>query len=596
MTKKLISYDDTRGPLGLPAPVERGLNTKFGPDTPSLTAHEQAVSYGMIVMIHDANDHYYATGIPAGGSSGPDLFKSTDFSRTWQKVGTLPTSVRCMQKTATGALIAVETTPSTALGATRVWRSTDDGATWIQVHTMQVGPLQTSGMCETPTGHLAIAEYSNVGQTKHNLWVSADDGLTWTSRLQSSGTDPQGDPGHLHSVTWDPIGEKAIVVMDRPYSNLTDTATGGPEIWISDTTMQEWTSLGQVGHGGMSFDCVQPMYFENYIGWASDSWRNGYVGRIKRDDFYAGNWGEYETIARINRTAAYYAFPLRPDVWMVSTASESVHAAGTPEGAGSLQPSVYLVSNDGGVVSNGIASLTTAVIPGEGQIGQPPLFPTTAAGRFDHKGFTMVNMSFGRPTPRSGIPVSQGWEPPHQRLGAWQSNLPVIPQGNWLQTKAADGGSIDAVGSPMDRVTLTNSLVPHASRPEVRLDPDGSIRFRQGSKQAFAIENGAAVFPSLGLGASPGPTITAGGGNPEGVVTARQGSLYLRWNAIRGHGLWVKTFGSGNTGWEPAGAAAAATSGRPADPVTGVPFFDTTLGKPIWWNGTAWVDATGTPV
>ena len=25
-------------------------------------------------------------------------------------------------------------------------------------------------------------------------------------------------------------------------------------------------------------------------------------------------------------------------------------------------------------------------------------------------------------------------------------------------------------------------------------------------------------------------------------------------------------------------------------------FFDTTLNKPIWWNGTAWVDATGTPV
>ena len=25
-------------------------------------------------------------------------------------------------------------------------------------------------------------------------------------------------------------------------------------------------------------------------------------------------------------------------------------------------------------------------------------------------------------------------------------------------------------------------------------------------------------------------------------------------------------------------------------------YFDTTLGKPIWWNGTAWVDATGATV
>lgn len=28
----------------------------------------------------------------------------------------------------------------------------------------------------------------------------------------------------------------------------------------------------------------------------------------------------------------------------------------------------------------------------------------------------------------------------------------------------------------------------------------------------------------------------------------------------------------------------------------GTMFFDTTLGKPIWWNGTNWVDATGSQV
>ena len=35
---------------------------------------------------------------------------------------------------------------------------------------------------------------------------------------------------------------------------------------------------------------------------------------------------------------------------------------------------------------------------------------------------------------------------------------------------------------------------------------------------------------------------------------------------------------------------------RPDTPSVGMPFFDTVLGKPIWWNGTAWVDATGTEV
>jgi hypothetical protein len=40
-----------------------------------------------------------------------------------------------------------------------------------------------------------------------------------------------------------------------------------------------------------------------------------------------------------------------------------------------------------------------------------------------------------------------------------------------------------------------------------------------------------------------------------------------------------------------------ATTARP-DPATvwvGLQFFDTTLGKPVWSNGTAWVDATGAP-
>ena len=42
---------------------------------------------------------------------------------------------------------------------------------------------------------------------------------------------------------------------------------------------------------------------------------------------------------------------------------------------------------------------------------------------------------------------------------------------------------------------------------------------------------------------------------------------------------------------------AYATADRPAAasvPV-GTPIFDTTLGRPLWSNGTAWVSATGVP-
>ncbi len=46
---------------------------------------------------------------------------------------------------------------------------------------------------------------------------------------------------------------------------------------------------------------------------------------------------------------------------------------------------------------------------------------------------------------------------------------------------------------------------------------------------------------------------------------------------------------------------ALTSSGTTADRPTvflfvGRTYFDTTLGKPIWYNGTGWIDAAGTPV
>lgn len=37
-----------------------------------------------------------------------------------------------------------------------------------------------------------------------------------------------------------------------------------------------------------------------------------------------------------------------------------------------------------------------------------------------------------------------------------------------------------------------------------------------------------------------------------------------------------------------------ATGDRPTyDTASSIPYFDTTLGKPVWFNGKKWVDATG---
>ena len=52
------------------------------------------------------------------------------------------------------------------------------------------------------------------------------------------------------------------------------------------------------------------------------------------------------------------------------------------------------------------------------------------------------------------------------------------------------------------------------------------------------------------------------------------------------------------TAWERInGVKAGATGSRPTQNlVAGYSYFDTTLNKPIWHNGTGWVDATGATV
>ena len=44
------------------------------------------------------------------------------------------------------------------------------------------------------------------------------------------------------------------------------------------------------------------------------------------------------------------------------------------------------------------------------------------------------------------------------------------------------------------------------------------------------------------------------------------------------------------------GQLTGALDSRPTGIEAGFQYFDTTLNKPIWWNGSAWVDATGATV
>lgn len=92
-----------------------------------------------------------------------------------------------------------------------------------------------------------------------------------------------------------------------------------------------------------------------------------------------------------------------------------------------------------------------------------------------------------------------------------------------------------------------------------------------------------------------------GNGSPEGVITATRGTLWGRRDGGPGTTLYVKETSSGNAGWVAMRSVTAPLSGtsanRPAGATVGQEYYDTSLGKPVWFKSVGvWVDATGATV
>ena len=97
--------------------------------------------------------------------------------------------------------------------------------------------------------------------------------------------------------------------------------------------------------------------------------------------------------------------------------------------------------------------------------------------------------------------------------------------------------------------------------------------------------------------------ITNFSGSPEGQITATPGSIGFRTAGVVGGTFYLKETGSGNTGWVRIGSANRGTTAQRPSGLTvnekGTLYLDNTLaanGKPIWWNGTIWVDSLGAAV
>jgi hypothetical protein len=79
---------------------------------------------------------------------------------------------------------------------------------------------------------------------------------------------------------------------------------------------------------------------------------------------------------------------------------------------------------------------------------------------------------------------------------------------------------------------------------------------------------------------------------PNGFGGTARGTIILGSNTLTAPREWTMPDATGTVALDIGGV----TGSRPSTPHNYQTYFDTTIGKPIWYNGAAWVDATGATV
>ncbi len=161
---------------------------------------------------------------------------------------------------------------------------------------------------------------------------------------------------------------------------------------------------------------------------------------------------------------------------------------------------------------------------------------------------------------------------------------------------ASDGGVSWTVYEecPNNLDAYDNTIVGNAGSGNAIADPVLDLT----TNRQLYVSTGRIKLPAPGR--NQAADYIVGTGTPEGVITARPGSLYSRQDvSAQGIALWSKQAGTGNTGWyritlQDGGTTAQrpALSGYGAG-ARGYCYFDATLGRPIWWSGSGWVDSSG---
>lgn len=164
--------------------------------------------------------------------------------------------------------------------------------------------------------------------------------------------------------------------------------------------------------------------------------------------------------------------------------------------------------------------------------------------------------------------------------GALGNTIGDITVTNCVWNRSALVAGVPAIDARyVDQLVISNNIFNRTRR---------GVKLLQCVSAAIVLN----VFKALQNATDATDTINDAGGN-TGMVFARNvitGYMPTSWSvAINSSGAYVEFMST---------QAAYTTSGRPLAAVArvGGQYFDTTLGKPVWSNGTAWVDAAGVVV
>ena len=117
-------------------------------------------------------------------------------------------------------------------------------------------------------------------------------------------------------------------------------------------------------------------------------------------------------------------------------------------------------------------------------------------------------------------------------------------------TIAASGDVVGPASSANNNLVAFNGTTG-------KLIKDGGVAASSLAPLASPTFTGTVTAPALTFTA--GPTLSTGSGSPESIVTAPIGSLYTRTDGTPHATLYVKTSGTGNTGWSAIGPLSGAT-------------------------------------